>query len=150
VSVVVPVDGAGLADGVVVLVVSYPPVDGALMLVVSELDGTVRLVVSAGGCAGTVWCVVSVVEGAVDGVLIVSVLNELVSDLTIAVSLFTIVLSPRSGAAPVSSDRLWQAAKVAAAARIQRVFMISPSSDRALPAGASSPMYVSRGPTIQA
>jgi hypothetical protein len=35
-----------------------------------------------------------------------------------------IVVSPRSGAAPVSSfGRLWQAAKVAAAARIQRVFM---------------------------
>ena len=32
---------------------------------------------------------------------------------------------PRSGAAPVSSARLWQAAKVAAAARIQRVFMSS-------------------------
>jgi len=36
------------------------------------------------------------------------------------------VLSPRSGAAPISSsDRLWHAAKVAAAARIQRVFMSS-------------------------
>jgi hypothetical protein len=46
------------------------------------------------------------------------------------VSLFTEAESPRSGAAPVSSARLWQAAKVAAAARIQRVFMISPSGDR--------------------
>jgi hypothetical protein len=44
--------------------------------------------------------------------------------------LFTEAVSPRSGAAPVSSeDRLWQAAKVAAAARIQRVFMFSPSGD---------------------
>src|SRR5262245_1261491 len=52
-----------------------------------------------------------------------------VSDFTIAVSALTAVVS-RSGAAPVSSARLWQAAKVAAAARIQRVFMISPSGDR--------------------
>jgi hypothetical protein len=44
--------------------------------------------------------------------------------------LFTAVVSLFSGAAPVSSERLWQAAKVAAAARIQRVFMISPSGDR--------------------
>src|SRR6185295_16508677 len=84
----------------------------------------VRLVVSAGGWAGTVWGDVS---GFIDEV---SVLNLLVSDFTIAVSVLTAAVSPRSGAAPVSSARLWQAAKVAAAARIQRVFMISPSGDR--------------------
>jgi hypothetical protein len=59
--------------------------------------------------------------------------------------LFTDAESPRSGAAPVSSDdRLWQAAKVAAAARIQSVFMFSPSGDPS-PArrGPSSPMFVS-------
>jgi hypothetical protein len=37
----------------------------------------------------------------------------------------TAVVSPRFGAAPVSSDRLWHAAKVAAAARIQSVFISS-------------------------
>jgi hypothetical protein len=63
-------------------------------------------------------------------VFIVSVLTEGVVVWVVSYPLFTEVESPRSGAAPVSSERLWQAAKVAAAARIQRVFMFSPSGDR--------------------
>ena len=62
------------------------------------------------------------------------------------VSVVTAVVSPRSGAAPVSSDLLWQAAKVAAAASIQIIFMVfAPRSDRYPPAWALSSVTVSRG-----
>jgi hypothetical protein len=87
-----------------VLVVSYPPL-GCVVLVVSY-DGVVVLAVS---CDGIVLVV------SYDGVAVAAVSCDGVA---------VIVVSPRSGAAPVSSfGRLWQAAKVAAAARIQRVFM---------------------------
>jgi hypothetical protein len=86
-------------------VVSYPPPLGCAAPVVSA-DGVLTLVVSC--------------DGIVLVVSYVGVVGAVVSRDGVAV----IVVSPRSGAAPVSSfGRLWQAAKVAAAARIQRVFM---------------------------
>ena len=42
---------------------------------------------------------------------------------TIEVSVMTAVVSPRSGAAPMSSSPRWQAASVAAAASIQIIFI---------------------------
>ncbi len=90
----------------VVLVVSYP-LDGAVVeglaieVSLAEPDGAVVLVVSylpADGLAG------------------IDVVSE---------PLVMVLSPPRSGAAPVSSaPRLWHAANVAAAARIQRVFIV--------------------------
>jgi len=92
-----------------VLVVSYVGLVGAFMLV------------SLGAFM--------LVSAPVFGMVVVSFFTAPVLAV-VSYPLFTAVVSLFSGAAPVSSERLWQAAKVAAAARIQRVFMISPSGDR--------------------
>jgi len=117
------------------LVVSAPVLGGVVgwTLEVSTLG---LGVVGAVGAA-----VVSYPVLAFDGFIVVS--------LFMVVSVFTMVVSPRFGAAPVSSLRLWHAAKVAAAARIQRVFISSLLvATRALPAWGVVADVVSRGPSI--
>jgi hypothetical protein len=82
----------------------------------------IELVSGVVGVVGTV--VVSVRIELVSGV--VGVVGAIVVSALIPVSagVWTVVVSPRAGAAPVSSSaRLWQAASVAAAARIQIAFI---------------------------
>ncbi len=89
----------------VVLVVSYP-LDGAVVV-------GLLIEVSVAAPDGAVVLVVSYLPA--DGLAGIDVVSEPL----------VMVLSPRSGAAPVSSaPRLWHAANVAAAARIQRVFIV--------------------------
>jgi hypothetical protein len=91
----------------------------ALLLVSVGVVGYAPLVVSV-GVAGDVGAalVVSVGVGLV-GAMDVSLgwVVDVVSKPPVVVSVRTAVVSPRSGAAPISSSpRLWQAASVAAAA----------------------------------
>ena len=99
-------DGLGYCSvGGVALVVSTP-VGGTVVVVSYPVSGVID--VSAG--AGVV------------GAAVVSTGAAMV----VSAGWVTAVVSPRSGAAPVSSsDLLWHAARVAAAARIQRVFICS-------------------------
>jgi hypothetical protein len=105
--------------------------------VVSVGLGAGSAVVSAAGGAG--YC--ALVSGATGATAVSLGVGTIAVSLgcavTPAVSVVTAVVSPRSGAAPTSSsDRLWQAARVATAAKIQRVFMsvCSPKAAIALPA----------------
>lgn len=109
-----------------------------MVVSVGGAAGGTTPVVSAGGAG--YWALVSgaiaVSLGAGAGAMVVSLGCAVVS-MVVVVSLVTAVVSPRSGAAPTSSsDRLWQAARVAAAAKIQRVFMsvCSPKAAITLPA----------------